>query len=153
MGEQAGIHGFLAVSPCLAQRQDQQLPLLALSPGSGNGTRFPLSRLASGFSGVPERLCLSCCAPSSGMLRAACLHKACCGAVSSSFQKIGQLAGKLVEGQTALFSLRKPDQGQGFVLRDWQETQEFMQPSCGELGKLPTLIRLKELHRKGMVPL
>lgn len=47
------------------------------------------------------------------------------------------------------FSLRKPDQEEGCVLREQQETQELVQPSCGELGKPPSSIRLTTTQKRG----
>lgn len=54
---------------------------------------------------------------------------------------------KAWSGQTFLFPL-----GNQVRVREQQETQGFVQPSHGELGELPSLIKLKSYTEKKMFP-
>lgn len=85
-------------------------------------------------------LALQC--PSPGHALSRCLHKGCCGAVSSSFQKTGQS----LEGADIPFSLRKPDQSKGTARDPGVHAAQPWEP-----GKLSSLIKLKSYTGKKRV--
>lgn len=79
-----------------------------------------------------------------------CSEQALCTKVAVGLcpsRKFGQLVEKLGGGRYSFFSL-----GNQIKVREQQETQEFMQTSQGELGKLPSLIKLKNYTEKRYFP-
>lgn len=143
--KQAGINGISIISPCLPQQWDQWLSLMAVEP-LGLVTGFvPLCPDLQVASVVSQSGCASPVPFPRGCSEQALCTKVAVGLCPS--RKFGQLVEKLGGGRYSFFSL-----GNQIKVREQQETQEFMQTSQGELGKLPSLIKLKNYTEKRYFP-